>query len=62
MMDTEKHLQNFKSLIDFAIAKGIFNNGDAVVGMMDSYLFIRQALTQVPDNSERTMPSKSTTN
>jgi hypothetical protein len=56
-MEKDKHLQNFKSLIDFAIAKGIFNNAEAVVGMMDSYLFIKQAL----DNSERTMPEKSNT-
>ena len=60
-MDKEKHLQNFKSLIDFAIARGLFNNADAVIGIMDSYLFIKNFLGVREDNSERAMPSKSIT-
>jgi hypothetical protein len=33
----KKDLDNIKSLIDFAVSKGLFNNADSVGAIMDSY-------------------------
>jgi hypothetical protein len=61
-----RDLQNIKSVIDLSIKAGLFNNGETVVQIMNSFGYIRIAVElfekgkPVPDNnSERRMPEKS---
>jgi hypothetical protein len=67
-----QHLKNIKTLIDLAIARGLFNTGESVQFMLDSYRYIAYAVEVFenygdlslykyvgPNNSERTMPGKS---
>lgn len=39
----KKELANIKSLIDFAVAKGLFNDAESVGTLMDSYRQIAHA-------------------
>jgi hypothetical protein len=54
-----QHLKNIKTLIDLAIARGLFNNGDSVVVIMDSYRHIACAMADIQEKSDISVQGQS---
>jgi hypothetical protein len=57
---SDQHLKNIKTLIDLAIARGLFNNGDSVVAIMDSYRHIACALADLEEKRNLSVQGQST--